>query len=54
MKILLAADGSSYTKKALAWLVTNRPGGDEDLEILAINVQPPCRPASRRWWAPRP
>jgi nucleotide-binding universal stress UspA family protein len=44
MKILLAADGSSYTKKALAWLVTNRPGGDEDVDILAVNVQPAMSP----------
>lgn len=43
MKILIAADGSEYTKKALAWLVTH-----EELataaEITVINVQPPMPP----------
>ena len=41
MNILLAADGSKYTKKALAFLVTNESmcGPDDDLYVL--NVQPP-------------
>ena len=40
MKILLAADGSSFTKKALAFLVTH-PGlaGPED-ELVVVHVQP--------------
>lgn len=44
MKILLAADGSEYTKKALAFLVTNEKlmGASDELSI--INVQPPMPP----------
>jgi len=43
MKILLAADGSKFTKKALAFLVTQEEltaGG----EIVVLNVQPPVPP----------
>ena len=41
MKILFAADGSKYTKKALAFLVTHESlTGPED-EIVVLNVQPP-------------
>ena len=39
MKILLAADGSKYTKKALAYLTSNLAG--EDDEIVVLNVQAP-------------
>ncbi|HWI77644.1 MAG TPA: universal stress protein [Ramlibacter sp.] len=44
MKILLAADGSKYTKKALAFLVANEGlcGGDD--EIVVFNVQPAVPP----------
>lgn len=39
MKILLAADGSKYTKKALAFLVTHETlCGPED-ELVVLNVQ---------------
>jgi nucleotide-binding universal stress UspA family protein len=39
MKILLAADGSEYTKKAAAFLVTNEKlAGPED-ELLVLHVQ---------------
>jgi nucleotide-binding universal stress UspA family protein len=44
MKILLAADGSPYTKKALAFLVANQNlCGPED-ELLVLHVQPPVPP----------
>ena len=40
MKILFAADGSEYTKKALAFLVTHENlAGTED-ELVVLNVQP--------------
>ncbi|MBC5766973.1 universal stress protein [Ramlibacter albus] len=37
MKVLLAADGSKYTKKALAFLTANELAGDD--EVVVINVQ---------------
>lgn len=41
MKIVLAVDGSKYTKKALAFLVTHETlAGPED-EIFVLNVQLP-------------
>jgi nucleotide-binding universal stress UspA family protein len=39
MKIVLAADGSSYTKKALAFLVTHEEFAGGDGEIVVVNVQ---------------
>ena len=44
MKILLAADGSKYTKKALAFLVTHESLCGPDDELLVFNVQPPVPP----------
>jgi nucleotide-binding universal stress UspA family protein len=44
MKILLAADGSSYTKKALAFLVTHEEIAGGAGEIVVINVQPALPP----------
>ena len=44
MKILLAADGSTYTKKALAFLVTNHEIAGGDGEIVVLNVQPAMPP----------
>src|SRR5512133_2397130 len=44
MKILLAADGSKYTKKALAFLATHEKLGGEDDEIVVLHVQPPMPP----------
>jgi nucleotide-binding universal stress UspA family protein len=41
MNILLAADGSKYTKKALAFLVTNESLCGPDDELYVLNVQPP-------------
>jgi nucleotide-binding universal stress UspA family protein len=43
MKILLAADGSSYTKKALAFLVTHEFAG-ADGHVVVVNVQPAVPP----------
>lgn len=45
MKILLAADGSSYTKKALGWLLANQL--TEDDELIVINVQGALPPRVR-------
>jgi nucleotide-binding universal stress UspA family protein len=44
MKILLAADGSPYTKKALAFLVTHEGVAGPDDELVVLNVQPPVPP----------
>lgn len=41
MKILLAADGSEYTKKALAFLVTHEGLCGPDDELFVLNVQLP-------------
>jgi nucleotide-binding universal stress UspA family protein len=41
MKILLAADGSPYTKKALAFLVTHEGLSGPNDELVVLNVQPP-------------
>jgi nucleotide-binding universal stress UspA family protein len=43
MKIVLAADGSAYTKKALAFLV-NQEGLCQDCELTVLNVQAPVPP----------
>jgi nucleotide-binding universal stress UspA family protein len=45
MKILFAADGSKYTKKALAFLVTQEFAADG--EIVVLNVQSPVPPRVR-------
>ena len=39
MKVLLAADGSKYTKKALAFLVTHESLVSDNDELLVLNVQ---------------
>ena len=44
MKILLAADGSSYTKKALAFLVTNEEIAGSEGHVVVVNVQPAVPP----------
>lgn len=41
MKILFAADGSQYTKKALAFLVTHESLAGPDGEVVVLNVQAP-------------
>lgn len=47
MKILLAADGSPFTKKALAWLVANHSFDGTDDELVILNVQFPMPPRVR-------
>ena len=44
MKIVLAADGSSYTKKALAFLVTHLELAGSDGKVIVVNVQPAVPP----------
>jgi nucleotide-binding universal stress UspA family protein len=44
MKILLAADGSKFTKKALAFLVANENFCAEADEIVVLHVQPAMPP----------
>jgi len=39
MKILLAADGSEYTKKAAAFLVTHERLAGPDDELIVLHVQ---------------
>ena len=47
MRILFAADGSKYTKKALAFLTTHESlAGPED-EVVVLNVQPQMPPRVR-------
>ena len=41
MKVLLAADGSKYTKKALAFLVNHESLVNSNDELFVLNVQPP-------------
>ena len=48
MKILLAADGSKFTKKALAFLVTHEALVGEGNELVVINVQSPVPPRVKR------
>jgi nucleotide-binding universal stress UspA family protein len=44
MKILLAADGSPFTKKALAFLVTHEGLAGPNDELVVLHVQPPVPP----------
>lgn len=44
MKILLAADGSPFTKKALAFLMTHENLCGEDDEMYVLHVQAPVPP----------
>ena len=39
MKVLLAADGSKYTKKALAFLVNHESLVNSNAELFVLNVQ---------------
>ena len=47
MKILFAADGSKFTKKALAFLVTHEAFAAEGAEVLVLNCQPTMPPRVR-------
>jgi len=44
MKILLAADGSKFTKKALAFLVTHEGLAGDGGELVVLHVQSPVPP----------
>ena len=44
MKILFAADGSTFTKKALAFLATHEDMAGPDGELVVLHVQPPVPP----------
>ncbi len=44
MKVILPADGSDFTKKALAFLVTHENLCGPTDELLVLNVQPPMPP----------
>ncbi len=44
MKILLAADGSPFTKKALAFLATHEGLAGPGDELVVLHVQPPIAP----------
>lgn len=44
MKVLLAVDGSKFTKKALAFLVTHETLCGPKDELLVLNVQPAVPP----------
>lgn len=41
MKVLFAADGSKFTKKALAFLVTHESLAGPKDEVVVLNAQPP-------------
>jgi nucleotide-binding universal stress UspA family protein len=47
MRIVLAADGSKYTKKALAFLANHEALAGADGELLVLNVQPVMPPRVR-------
>lgn len=44
MRIVLAADGSKFTKKALAFLATHESFAGPDDELFVLHVQPPVVP----------
>ena len=44
MRVLLAVDGSKFTKKALAFLVTHETLAGPDAELVVLNVQPAVSP----------
>jgi nucleotide-binding universal stress UspA family protein len=44
MKILFAADGSKFTKKALAFLATHENLAGPGDELVVVHVQPPVPP----------
>ena len=47
MRIVLAADGSKFTKKALAFLATHESLCGPDDEVVVVNVQPTIPPRVR-------
>ncbi len=48
MKVLLAVDGSTYTKKMLAYLVTHDAMMGESMEYTALTVIPEVPPRARK------
>lgn len=44
MKIVLPVDGSEFTKKAIAFLVTHENLCGPEVELVVLNVQPPMPP----------
>ena len=48
MRILIAVDGSAYTKKALAFIVTHEGLCGPDDELIVLNVQTPIPPRVKR------
>lgn len=47
MKILLAVDGSDYTRKMIDYVCANRPLFDQSHEYVLLNTQPPLPPHAR-------
>lgn len=47
MKILLAVDGSDYTRKMLDYLCANRQLFDPSHEYVLLNAQPPLPPHAK-------
>ena len=47
MKILVAGDGSKFTKKALAFLVTHEALSADGCQVLVLNCQPTMPPRVR-------
>ena len=47
MKILLAVDGSAFTKKMLAYVTTHLDLFSGDIEYTALTVQTPLPPRAR-------
>jgi len=47
MRLVLAADGSKFTKKALAFLINHETLAGEGDEVLVLNVQPTLPPRVR-------
>jgi nucleotide-binding universal stress UspA family protein len=47
MRIVFAADGSKYTKKALAFLANHESLAGPDGEVMVLNVQTPMPPRVR-------
>jgi len=47
MRVLLAVDGSKFTKKALAFLVTHETLMGPDAELIVLNVQMAVSPRAK-------
>ncbi|MDE2401951.1 MAG: universal stress protein [Burkholderiales bacterium] len=52
MNILLAVDGSAYTKRMLAWLTTNDEWLSAPHEFTIVTVTPPISPYAASMFAP--